>query len=130
MKILFWVLCIISIFVILLGFYSIGTSIIVRYTGTKVKAKVIKVQERCGKYNHINLQVNDIVYEISISRQNCVDKLYKVSDEVVVIKRGKNIAWPNSHPELLIPLLGIVFFGAYYTNKDKYKKWKKDKNPK
>ncbi len=123
-KVKYSVLAVVTIAITILGLFSVISKVIIKYAGKKVVATVAEVPSTCDKYNQIKVLLDNTAYEVSISRTDCREGLYKVGQKVELLKHEgyKELIWPESQPEL-VPLLVIaVFILAYISVKGKYKK--------
>lgn len=113
-----------AILLVFICFFSIGEIIIIKYTGEKVIAIVNKVPYSCDRYNHINVLIDSVDYEVSISRVDCKKSIYKVGQKVTLLKSKKynKLVWPESQPELLPLIFVAVFILVYLSNKGRCKK--------
>jgi hypothetical protein len=111
-----------SIFIV--GFYYVGQTIYIKYTGEKVTAVVVKTPSSCDRYNQIYVLLEGEEYEINISRQSCRDRKYRVGQQVQVLrnKKYKELVWPHSRPELVPLLVLAVLILAYFSWKGRFKK--------
>lgn len=118
------VLIVVAIAVIVLGFSSVINTIIIKYTGKKVVASVTEIPSTCDRYNHIKVLLDNKEYEVNISRTDCREGVYKVGQQVEILKneRYKELVWPESQPELVPLLIIAVFILAYISMKNRYKK--------
>jgi hypothetical protein len=106
------------------GFISIGKTVLIRYTGVKVIAVVTKVPTECDKYNNINVLLNTDEYQVNISKTDCRQGVYKIGQNVTLIKHKKynELVWPDSRPELtILIIIGVLIFG-YVTTRKYYRK--------
>lgn len=102
---------------IVLGFSSIGKTIIIKHTGKKVIAVVNEIPSTCDRYNHITVLLDNTAYEVNISRANCREGIYKVGQEVELLKHEnyKELVWPESKPEIVIILIIAVLILGFYS---------------
>jgi hypothetical protein len=123
-KVKYGVLFIAFILLIIWGFTSIGKTIFIKYTGEKIEAIVSKTPSSCDRYNQINVLLDGLEYEVSISKTDCRESVYKVGQKVTLLKNKKynELVWPESQPELLPLLIVAVFVLAYISMKGRYKK--------
>ena len=117
-------LIVVTIAVIALGFYSVISTIIIKYTGKKVVASVTEIPSTCDRYNHIKVLLDNTEYEVKISRTDCRERVYKIGQQVELLKneRYKELVWPESQPELIPLLIIAVFILAYISMKGRYRK--------
>jgi len=122
-KIKYGVLIVVAITVIVLGFSSVLSAIIIKYTGKKVIAVVTEIPSTCDRYNQIKVLLDNIEYEVNISRPDCREGVYKVGQKVELLKnvRFKELVWPESQPESVPLLIIAVFILGYISMKDRYK---------
>jgi hypothetical protein len=126
-KRVYWLLTLAAITIIVLGLLSVANKVIVRYAGKKVVTVVTEVPSECDKYNYIKVLLDSTEYEVSISRTNCRDGVYKVGQRVELLKHKnyEQLEWPGSHPELVIILMiSILFFGLFIVRRT----YKRNKN--
>jgi hypothetical protein len=123
-KVKYGVLIVVAITVIVLGFSSVISTIIIKYTGKKVVAAVTEIPSTCDRYNHIKVLLDNTEYEVNISRPDCREGVYKVGQKVELLKneRYEELVWPESQPELVPLLIIAVFILAYISMKGRYKK--------
>jgi hypothetical protein len=123
-KVKYWILIIIAVLIIVFSFSSIIQTIIVKYTGVKVLALVIGTPSECDRYNQIKVLLDSKEYEVNISRSNCRQGLYKVGQQVTLLKNEnyKELIWPESQPELLPLLFIAALVLSYVSMKGRYKK--------
>ena len=123
-KFKFWILFVVFILLLVWGFKTIGTTIYIKYTGEKIVATVSKTPTSCDRYNYINVLFDGIEYEVSISRSDCIDRVYKVGQKVSLLKSKKyqELVWPESKPELLPLLIIVILFLSYIVMAKQYKK--------
>ena len=117
-------LVVIAIGILGVGFYALGTLIVIKYLGGKVTAIVTAVPTSCDKYNHIDVRIGDSVYEVSINRGECRKGNYKVGQQVELMRhpRHKDLVWPDSSPELAAGLTLLVFGYVYYEYRSRRRK--------
>ena len=122
-KIKYGVLIVVAITVIVLGFFSVLSAIIIKYTGKKVIAVVTEIPSTCDRYNHIKVLLHNTEYEVNISRADCREGVYKVGQKVKLLKneRYEQLVWPESQPEFVPLLIIAVFILGYISMKDRYK---------
>lgn len=123
-KVKYGLLFIVFVLVVMWGISSIGKTIFIKYTGEKIEAIVSKTPSSCDRYNYINVLFNGEDYEVSISRTDCREGLYKVGQKVTLLKnkKYKELVWPESQSELLPILIIAVFILAYISMKGRDKK--------
>lgn len=123
-KFKYWILFVFFILLLVWGFKTIGTTIYIKYTGEKIVATVSKTPILCDRYNHINVLFDGIEYEVSISRSDCTERVYKVGQKVSLLKCKKyqEFVWPESQPELLPLLIIAILFLSYIVMAKQYKK--------
>jgi len=123
-KVKYGALIVVTIAVIALGFYSIISTIIIKYTGKKVVASVTEIPSTCDRYNHIKVLLDNTEYEVNISRTDCRERVYKIGQQVELLKneRYKELVWPESQPELIPLLIIAVFILAFISMKGRYRK--------
>jgi regulator of sigma D len=111
---------------LLWGFYSIYQLIVIKTKGSQVIAQILKVDTNCDKYNKIVVNYGDKVYEVAISRTDCREGVYKVGQNVTLIKFKDydTLVWPSAQYEWLPFLFLFLLALVYYTNKDKFIKSK------
>ncbi len=119
MNIGFKILTLIAVSICIIGLCSITKTIIIKYKGSKITATVTHVDSDCDRYNKIQVEFKNKTYEISISKNNCRDKVYKLGQKVTLIKYKNydELVWPESKIEWVLPLIIGVGILAYYTNK-------------
>lgn len=106
------------------GFYSVGKKIIIKYTGEKTHAKVTQIPKSCDRYNHIMVEVKGVSYEVSISKFDCKRSIYKIGQNVVLLKskRYSELVWPDSNPEAVPLIIICVIILAIYSLKTSTKR--------
>jgi hypothetical protein len=124
------ILLLIALLIIIAGLYEITKKIIIKHKGSQIIATVVHVDTDCDKYNHIQVQFETKVYEVTISRTECRDRAYKIGQQVILIKYKDfdELIWPESKIEMVLFLIITVMGLAYYTNKGKFSKSKDSKN--
>jgi hypothetical protein len=103
------------------GLSAMIEMVIVRYWGQKTTAVVTAVPTECDRYNHITVLLDNTAYEVSISRDNCREGIYKVGQEVDLLKHEnyEELIWPESQPEIVIILIiAVLILGLYTAQKD------------
>jgi hypothetical protein len=112
--------------VLLWGFFSIYQLIVIKTKGSQVIAQILKVDTDCDKYNNIVVNYGDKVYEVAISSTDCREGVYKVGQNVTLIKYKDydTLVWPSAQYEWLPFLILFLLALVYYTNKDKFIKSK------
>jgi hypothetical protein len=123
-KVKYGILFVVFILLMIWGFTSIGRTILIKYTGENVVAIVSNTPSSCDRYNHINVLLDGIDYEVSISRTDCRESVYKVGQKVTLLKnkKYKELVWPESQPELLPLLIIAILILAYISMIGLYKK--------
>jgi hypothetical protein len=108
--------CIVIIF---WGLKSLVELAIIKYGGQKVSATIVEVPSSCDRYNFIKVVFTGTTHEVNISKTNCRNGLYKVGQQVTLLKhRGyDDLIWPGSYPELVIVLIIAVLIFAYFNVK-------------
>ena len=119
---LFIVLACIAI--VIWGLLSISKGVIIKYGGKKVTAVVIKLPIECDKYNSIKVLLNEKEYEVSISRKECRDSVYKVGQKVELLKHDNydELIWPEGYPELVVLLIIVGLVYVFFTVRKHYRK--------
>ena len=109
------------------GFYSMVRLIIIQYKGSPIAATVLRVDTDCDKYNHIDVVFENKTYSVTISRNDCHNKVYKIGQSVSLLKYKDDdtLVWPQAQYQWLPFMLIAVLALAFYTNKDKFGKHNK-----
>ena len=121
-KLKYGLLIALGIAILVWGLSSIIGKVIVRYAGKKVVTVITEVPSECDRYNHIKVLIDSTTYEVSISKANCRDGVYKVGQRIELLrhKNYKELVWPGSHPELVIILIVLVLIYGYFTIRKRY----------
>jgi hypothetical protein len=123
-KVKYVIVLITFVLLVMWGFYSIGKTIFIKYTGEKIEAIVSKIPSSCDRYNHIYVFFNGEEYEVSISETDCRESFYKIGQKVTLLKnkKYKELVWPESQPELVLILIIAVFVLSYISMKGRHRK--------
>lgn len=127
----YWVLVLAAITVLVIGFFSVGIKIFIKYHGVRTNAFVIKIPNSCDKYNHITLLIDSAFYEVGISRSDCKNAVYKVGDIVVVLKSDlfDEVIWPENQFEYLPIIFILLAIIGYFSINSNLKEIRIGKNP-
>ena len=109
------------------GVVSIAHLIIIKRNGSEITARVLKAETDCDRYNEIEVIYAGKTYHVTISRTDCRNEVYKVGQNVTLIKHKDNdtLVWPQAKYEWLPFLLLTLVALAYLANKDKFGNTKK-----
>lgn len=109
---------------LILGMLSIAKTIYIKFTGQKVVATVCKVPTSCDSYNSISVEIANEIYEVSISMSDCQDKVYKVGQQVDLVKNDhfKELVWPESQIEYMPILFILLAIIGYFSIKSKIRR--------
>lgn len=121
------ILTLLAVSIIVIGLYSITKTILIKNKGTQIAATVTHVDRNCDRNNKMQVKFESKIYEISISSQECRDRVYKTGQKVTLIKHKDydELVWPQSQIEWMPFLLVVVLGLAYYSNKEKFSKSQK-----
>lgn len=83
-----------------------------------------KIPVECDKYNHIQVSLDSTKYEVSIDRQDCREKTYKIGQKVELLKHHnyRELIWPESSPEITMLLIVCVLVYGYFSARKLYRK--------
>ena len=111
-----------AIVILIFGVIDIIQLIIIRNKGVEIVARVINVDINCDRYNKIDVEFENSIYEVSISRSDCKSKTYSIGQQVTLLKYNneKKLVWPDSKYNWLPLIIGFVIFLGYYTTKKKF----------
>jgi hypothetical protein len=111
-----------AIVILVFGIIDIFQLIIIKNKGAEIKARVINVDIDCDRYNKIDVEFENRIYEVSISRSDCKNKTYSIGQQVTLLKykNKKKLVWPDSNYNWLPLIVGFVLFLGYYTTKNKF----------
>lgn len=105
------------------GLSAIIQLIIVKNYGAEITAQIVRVDDDCDRYNSIDVLHDGKTYTVSISRDDCRNKVYNEGQMVKLIKykENDNLLWPESQVNWLPLLYLAIVFLFYISNKDKFK---------
>jgi hypothetical protein len=113
--------------------YHFSVATIVQYWGRRVVVTVTEVSTICTRRgSQIVVALGNTIHNVDISQSECRNQVYKVGQQVTVLKHDKFglLLMPDERPDAFLICLFVVFLLAYISNRDEIRKYYKGKRTK